>query len=451
MRLLPNAFIIEDNDGFANDVFNRQPFGEALSNILSRSNESLVISVDGPWGEGKSTFVKMWQGFLKEEKGIHSIYIDAFENDYLDDAFISIVGAVTSYAEKHYENKGDGVKFRKAAGKVGLQLLSWSAKVAVKAASLGAIKEADIDALSELKDELAGGASDAIAKFIENRIADQEKEKETVATFRRLLSELPSKLDVSTSSRLVIIIDELDRCRPSYAVEVLEKIKHLFAVPNIAFVLVLNKLQLEEAIKCVYGANIDAHAYLQKFINIETNLPKRAEYGGGDDLAMYSNHLMAQHELNSLTERNDILESINPLARNLGLSLRQMEKVFTNLTIIYSTLSANNLRHAPAICIISVLKVIAPSVYRSLCLKQANYDDVLSALSLSVIKDNQDQYRLTSISDFLRFCLMSEEEFAQLGQNDPAQRFSSLMWNFNIERVNIIPYFCQSLQLIRFN
>lgn len=450
MKLIPTPLDVGITDGFVHDIFSRKVFGEALINLLNRSNDSLVISIDGPWGEGKTTFVKMWQGLLKE-RGLPSIYIDAFENDYLDDAFISIAGSITAFVEQNYEANFDRKKFRKAASKVGLQLLSWSAKVAVKAATLGAIKEADLESLSDIKDDLASGASDAITKFVESRIANQKQEKEIVVSFRSLLSELPSHLKDNDSNKLVIIIDELDRCRPSFAVEVLEKIKHLFSVPNIVFVLVMNKYQLEEAVRCVYGANIDAHTYLQKFINIETHLPKRSERGS-DDIEIYARRLLGQHQIEIGSDKDLLLENVAALGRRLNLSFRQIEKVFVNLTIIYATLPRGNLRLAPIIAAISVLKVVNPQVFRKICSDQASYADVSTSLLLKDFPDDdRDSLRLSRIGDYFRFCLLNDEDFSELDQQDPVLGLSSVTWNFNVERHQILPHHCAPLQMIRFN
>jgi predicted KAP-like P-loop ATPase len=64
----------------------------------------------------------------------------------------------------------------------------------------------------------------------------------------------------------VFVIDELDRCRPPFAPEVLENIKHLFSVPNIVFILSMNRSQIEESIRCEYGTQVHASKYLQKFV-----------------------------------------------------------------------------------------------------------------------------------------------------------------------------------------
>lgn len=287
MKIVIPSLVVEDHDAFKNDALERKSFGETLMNLVTRSNDPLVISLDGKWGEGKTTFVKMWRGLLSGA-GIPSIYIDAFENDHVDDAFISIASAITSYVESHSDDADKHADFKEKAKRVGVQLLSWSAKVGIKAATLGVVKEADIEAFADIKNDIAAGASGVIADFIKERLSSHSKNVELFQSFKTLLSELPSRIEGNKSSRLIVIIDELDRCKPSFSVEVLEKIKHLFSVPNVIFVLVMHQEQMEEAIKCVYGNNIDAHTYLQKFINLETSIPKRTDDHYSNDLTVYS-------------------------------------------------------------------------------------------------------------------------------------------------------------------
>ncbi|WP_051321564.1 KAP family P-loop NTPase fold protein [Chrysiogenes arsenatis] len=308
MKLVTPPLIVDDLDGFKKDALQRKAFGEALANLVVRSTDELVLSIDGKWGEGKTTFVKMWQGLLKE-KGVPSIYIDAFQNDYTEDAFISIASAITSYVDQH-STEVEKSRFKENAKKVGVRLLSWTAKVGIKAATLGVIKESDIDALTAISEDVATSTSETIAKLVEERLNAHSQENKLIQSFRESLSEIPTTLAGNKSGRLVIIVDELDRCKPPFAVEVLEKIKHLFSVKNVVFVLVMHKEQLEEAIRCVYGNNIDAHTYLQKFINIETAIPKRVveRYRNGDDLEVYSKELLKLHELTVWRDQREILD-----------------------------------------------------------------------------------------------------------------------------------------------
>jgi tRNA A37 threonylcarbamoyladenosine biosynthesis protein TsaE len=74
MKLTVPALLIKDGEGFTRekDIFNRKPFAEELTKLVTNTDDELVIALDAKWGEGKTTFVKMWQGLL-EESGIHSI------------------------------------------------------------------------------------------------------------------------------------------------------------------------------------------------------------------------------------------------------------------------------------------------------------------------------------------------------------------------------------------
>jgi hypothetical protein len=115
----------------------------------------------------------------------------------------------------------------------------------------------------KIDEELSGD------KLIRGYLAQKEK----FDAFRSKLSEYVANIG-ECELPVVFIIDELDRCNPSYAVKVLEHIKHIFDVPNIFFVLAINKEQLEYAVKGYYGSEaIDAINYLRRFIDVEFNMP----------------------------------------------------------------------------------------------------------------------------------------------------------------------------------
>jgi ABC-type transport system involved in cytochrome c biogenesis ATPase subunit len=83
MRIVTPPLNIQNDEGFTRDILDRKAFADGMLNLVSRSSDELVISLDGKWGEGKTTFVRMWQGLLSENN-IPNIYIDAFANDYVD-------------------------------------------------------------------------------------------------------------------------------------------------------------------------------------------------------------------------------------------------------------------------------------------------------------------------------------------------------------------------------
>jgi len=451
MKIVTPSLVVAELDSFKNDALDRKSFGEALLNLVMRSNDELVISLDGKWGEGKTTFVKMWQGLLMGA-GVPSIYIDAFQNDYVDDAFISIASAITSYVESHSENGEKDSGFKDKAKKVGVQLLSWSAKIGIKAVTLGVVKEADVDALTDIKNDVATGASGVIADFVKERLSSHSKDVELVRSFKAELSELPSKLKDNKSNRLIIIIDELDRCKPLFAVEILEKIKHMFSVTNVVFVLVMHKEQLEEAIRSVYGSNIDAHTYLQKFINIETSIPKRTGDHYSNDLIVYSKRLLKLHELETWGDDNNIVDCLDPLARHFNLSLRQLEKVFTNLAIIYSTSAQNHLRLVPIITFICVIKVVKPNLFSRILDGRVSFTELCKETGIVALDESKpEQRKFYWLMNWVKFAMISEDEFNKTDTNDPINKLGSSLFSYNIDRERLLPMFCQKLSMFMVN
>ena len=419
--------------------------------MVTRSTDELVISLDGKWGEGKTTFVKMWQGLLKE-KGIPSIYIDAFQNDYTEDAFISIASAVTSYVDLHSTEAQKSSDFKDKAKKVGVRLLSWTAKIGIKAATLGFIKESDINALSEIGNEVAADTSETIADLVQERLNAHSKETELIKSFRESLSNLPANLTGNSSGRLVIVIDELDRCRPSFALEVLEKIKHLFSVKNVVFLLVMNKQQLEEAIRSVYGANIDAHTYLQKFINIETTIPKRVTDQHSNDIELYIKKLLQLHEITTWGDDTEIADCLIPLGQHFNLSLRQLEKAFTNLAIIYSTVAENHLRHVPIIVFIAVVKVVDPNLFGKLLLGKISFTAIREQLGFSELSvEEKVKHHLIRLLHWVRFSMLSESEYQEIDINDPIRQFEQQLRQYGSNRKRLLPMFCKRLSMFSVN
>ena len=291
-------------------------------------------------------------------------------------------------------------------------------------------------------------ASDLAGKFVEERISNHSKDVELIQSFRELLSELPSKLESEGEKPLVVVIDELDRCKPTFAVELIEKIKHLFSVRNVIFLLVMNKAQLEESIKSVYGQNIDAHTYLQKFINIEAKLPKRTGERYTNDLSKYINRLLQLHELNTWGDDGNIVDCTEPLANHFNLSLRQLEKVFTNLAVFYGASSENHLRLVPVVVFLAVVKVVDPSLFDELLHGRVSYSDVTNKLKIhNLDEENERNRNLYWLMQWVRYSLLSEKEFSELSEEDEIRRFGQSLWKYNVSRERLIPIFAQQLSM----
>ncbi|WP_418512146.1 KAP family P-loop NTPase fold protein [Corallibacter sp.] len=449
MNIVTPPITVGEDEAFEQDVLGRSNFGQSLLNLVCQSSDELVISLDGKWGEGKTTFVKMWKGMLNQAD-VPSIYIDAFANDYIDDAFIAVASAITTYIELNSVNPDaqKSKEFREKAKHVGVQLLSWTAKVGIKAATLGAIKDSDIDELKDIQSDVAKGLSTVVGDYVGERLASHKQDVELLQSFKGLLSEMPSLLSPEGDKPLVIIIDELDRCKPTYAVELIEKIKHLFSVKNVVFVLVMHRKQLEEAVKCIYGQNIDAHTYLQKFINIETTIPKKTGDRNDSDINQYNKKLFGLHQIETWGDGRNLVDSLDVLATHFNLSLRQLERVYTNLAVFYASSSKNQLRLVPIISFLAVIKVVDSSVYEALLHQKMTYEELCEKTGLSE-HDQEDRNlrRLQFLAMWLKFSLITDEQFEQLDENDRIRGFGQSLWEYNVERNRLIPIFIQKLSM----
>ena len=258
------------------DLWDRKRLGIQLTNYVDRLQCGAVLALDARWGEGKTWFVRHWQKHLEDENH-NVIYLDAFANDYLDDPFLTIAAEI-SQAFKSSDNIDDADvnSFNEKTASVLISLAAILPVIAAKAGlhwiGLGGAGEAlqevykdGKDVYDSVSDEITG----KLKEHIEKKIEDHYLEKETIQDFKKELTQLADKLE----KPLVFIIDELDRCRPDFAIRLIERIKHFFDIPKIVFVLVMNKKQFIMSIKHFYGYDDDSSKiYLDKFVDFEIPL-----------------------------------------------------------------------------------------------------------------------------------------------------------------------------------
>lgn len=211
--------------------------------IISNSSYS-VYAVSGGWGTGKTCFIKMWENILKEKQQAF-VHIDAFKMDYEAEPFIMLIKAFRDYM---LENKIDKNKTEE-----------WLEK----AKKIFSIKNIAKLGINILIDKTLG--SEPAKEFISNAY-DSCFEKLTAE--ESLYDDLQASLEkiIEQEKPLYIIIDELDRCRPDFALETLERIKHIFHVKNVKYILVYNEKIMKSIINKKYGIDINADKYLHKFV-----------------------------------------------------------------------------------------------------------------------------------------------------------------------------------------
>lgn len=258
MDSIPSRFqgiVIPKDDPFKNDKLGYSKYSSVLKGMVDMYKDSgCVIAINGKWGTGKTTFIRMWEASLPK-KEYNTIYFNAWETDYFADPLVAIMGELKAISQ-------DDEAFKKVASSLGKILTAASS-----AALRGVIKKTtgvDSAEIGEAIGEVKSSINGALDKY--------QEQKQSLEEFKLKLSEYVAG---QNGKPVVFIIDELDRCNPHYAVRVLEIVKHLFDVPNICFFLTIDKSQLECSIKGFYGnSEIDAENYLRRFIDIDFRMPE---------------------------------------------------------------------------------------------------------------------------------------------------------------------------------
>ena len=448
MRLVTPEIEIDESDPFKNDKLSRKPFAESLLSLITNVEDNLVISLDAPWGDGKTTFVKMWQGFLKSN-GVKSLYFDAFANDSFEDPFMGLVGSIDLLIEKEFSDKPTAMEklneFKDKAVRVGTRLLSWGAKVGIKAVTLNVI---DSEQLKGIAEDIASDAGESASKFVADKLNSYKEVLNATEEFRKNLSELAEEVHKENQKPLVFIIDELDRCKPTYALELIEKVKHLFSVKHIVFLLVMHTDQLEESVKSVYGQDIDARQYLQKFINVECTLPKYNKGPSENDYVKYCRALCDLHGLPS----GDWIEAMWILARLFKLSLRDLQRCFTTLTLFYVATAKNQFREIYLLALLVILKVKRPELFEQIKSKDISLDKLWKDLGFDQMISGQEESWREWMREVLEVCLLPESDFSRLDKETSAKKY----WNhvevrYHIhDRGDILPYHCEQIESFKF-
>ncbi len=313
------------------------------------------------------------------------------------------------------------------------------------------MKDADFEELDSIKNDIVNGISSTVSEHIEDRLKSHKKDIKLFETYRKLLANLPELLH-KNDKPIVIVIDELDRCKPLFAIQLIEKIKHFFSVKKITFVLVINKNQLEESIRMIYGQKFDAHNYLQKFITIETTLPKVKKEGYKNDLGIYCRELFELHDFEAWGTESDLIEMLEVLVNFYNLTLRQLEKVFINITIFYSSSTESQFKSTALIAYLSIIKVIYPSEFNKIIYQEIKLEQLLINTKFSSVScEGDSKLSIDWVISWLKYSMLSDDEFSKLDDGDNAKTMGRNMGSFVMSRMDCITSCAKKMNMFSFN
>lgn len=380
MELYPHFSDASFDEGFspAIDYFGLSDFGNRITNLLLNLEVGSSLVLDGKWGTGKTHFAKMLKGHLKKQS-IPVIYFNAFEHDHMSVPFEAICSAITK-ATNENSDQSEVIrdKFLKVAGKVGKGVALAAGRIGVRLATAGALDLTDLGLVEGNADKIADIVDDKIEKSVQAAILSGAVAERTLQEFRNELSELRQELAGSSDHPLVVIIDELDRCRPDFSIGVIESIKHFFGAQRIHFLLVTNLEQMANYANHIYGTKGQSAEYLSKFYDIPIPFPPKSlqnhQTRQGVIISHYFNERMPNyfdgHVLSSA--KNDL----TLLANLHTISLRDTHKICASVSIALLTLNKGHGGLGYLVAPLCAMKYVKPSAYKRISMGILNTSDL---------------------------------------------------------------------------
>jgi hypothetical protein len=268
---------------WSDDLLGRRDDAEFLLRFLTSKSKSMsdtrsyVLNLDARWGYGKTFFLNRLKETI-EHGGHRAAYVNAWADDYADDPLLPVVTAI----EIAINNRAKVSKIAKSSfgglARASGQVAIAAGKGVLEQAARRYLGKEALDTFKSVAGEFMGDAAksateDAGKKLDElydaggRALLDKFKRgKKSIEEFKKQFAEVIADLNESERP-LFVLIDELDRCRPTYAVAMLERIKHLFEVKDVVFLIATNTDQLRHSVGALYGAEFDADRYLHRFFD----------------------------------------------------------------------------------------------------------------------------------------------------------------------------------------
>lgn len=304
---------------FEGDLLERPESASVLRQLVDIFSDGSVIGLNGKWGSGKTTFLTYWELYM-QRLGYNVIHFNSWENDDVDDPLLALI------AEFKRLSGNDNTRWKAVANNLGKITLAMLPSI------LAALAQ-HFTGL-DVKDIVEKG-SDEVVNIVESAIENYSSQKKTIKAFKESLSEYVS--DHAGGKPLVYVIDELDRCNPAFAVKTLERIKHLFDIENVVYILAIDQIQLCNSIKGYYGSeHFDAVDYLRRFVQFTYDLPQSKPDRFIADVMkrLGFDDLMANDDTKK--ENYSYLEMFfSQLYKGIDMSLRQMEQylIYTRIAL----------------------------------------------------------------------------------------------------------------------
>lgn len=325
------------------DLLNRQGIIDQivqLLNIISDNRSSCTFALNGTWGIGK-TFVltRLMKQLLDYQDGekFFVFHYNCWQYDYYEEPLVAIVAAMLDSVDQETHIFSQSLREKAKQG------MAFAKPVLEKIAKDFISKNVGID-ITDLITIFKDGC-ESLEKYKDDNAEAHDYDK--YYSFRKAITSAQDGIrSLSQDRTVVVIVDELDRCLPNYAIKVMERLHHLFAeLSNCAVILAVDKGQLDQTVQQIFGVGTDTTKYLKKFINFEVQLDT-GRIGDGF-IEKYSDYFSLFDD--TLIETQFSFEKFFS-ALWAGIDVRTQERLIERSRTVHSMLFQNNKKDYSFLC-----------------------------------------------------------------------------------------------------
>ena len=419
IRIQPREIDVPEDDPFRHDLLGRKEQVDILTHLIRGFEGPCVLAVDAAWGTGKTTFLRMWSQHLHNE-GFSVVEFNAWETDFSGEPFVALTTELTEGLHRYTKNDEKLTTKIAETKTVATEVLRRALPSAIRLATAGLL---DLNALTEKE------LGQVLGSFAKEKLSEYHEAQKSVKAFRHKLQDLAKTLAKSgKNSPLMVVIDELDRCRPTYSVELLEVAKHLFSVDRIVFVLAVNRRELAHSIRSLYGRDFDATGYLRRFIDIDFELPD-PERNTFIDAVLNSiqidRYFERTHDRTARKDYSEVKELIHGFFGGSELSLREVAQAIHRLGLVMASLHSEQLSYAITAVVALILRTIDRDLYDRFHSGEATDLEVVEGVfvpsgAISMVKD-ETRYI------FERMIMLAAREVSNSADSPLLKRYNSLL------------------------
>lgn len=434
------------------DEFDRKSIAEKVIKLLDAEMDFCPMAIDGGWGTGKTEFCHKLINLIKEQDARRQkaaqeaaadaarvaenaeasvdaaaradtaaqpakdreqtsaqaatvlperavIYLDAFASETVDDPLLCILAAI--------RDEFPDEETRKEIRQRVMSVMKMGWKVLLKALAAHLLKQDGEGIWTELTDAAQDGANDLIDRTVDSLLDQYAHAQQNIEALQETIAK-------ATAQRpILFFIDELDRCRPDFALSILELVKHVFDIPGIKFIFVANLEQLKAAIRKRYGQDVDADVYLEKFVKMEIGLSSHtnARKHLHNSIVLFERYAK-KYGLVQVEQQYFVRELIRALIIKHNISLRSVQKII-RLIEVYRSLTGTDCfvrARYPGYSLMAVMSVFISVVDKKM--SQDIMDNIIDIDAISKFMQT-DNLRLNNMAETVlemiklgdRFCV----------------------------------------------